>query len=235
MHKLEYSNRFCSLLIEEPYFCIWLVENIIGKNEDVKNYLVKYRSRLIHCHCRKHFLYCDLDRPIYLLYSWKVRRLKRAWDVLKRVTWQGIKHTPSAYQMITFLYIKAVFALSHRWISLFLGDSVVNIIDVSIILKHRAVWRLWTNAGTALTLVVMHLSAAIRGWPRGTPGHLHNDVYKSPYPKTRSFNKKLLTPLPGLGEGEKCALPSQKVQYFKRVPFAIINFLFVIIIHIRVN
>ena len=62
MHKLEYSNRFCSLLIEEPSFCIWLVANIIGKNEDVKNYLVKYRSRLIHCHCRKYFLYCDLDR-----------------------------------------------------------------------------------------------------------------------------------------------------------------------------
>ena len=139
------------------------------------------------------------------------------------------------YQMITFLYIKAVFALSHRRISLFSWDSVVNIIDVPIILKHRAVWRLWTNAGTALTLVVMHLSAAIRGggWPRGTSGDLHNDVYKSPYPKTRSFNKKLLTPLPG--GGKKCALPSQKVQYFKRVLFVIINFLFVIIIHIRVN
>ena len=232
MHKLEYSNRFCSLLIEEPYFCIWLVENIIGKNEDVKNYLVKYRSRLIHCHCRKYFLYCDLDRPIYLLYSWKVRRLKRAWDVLKRVTWQGIKHTPSAYQMITFLYIKAVFALSHRWISLFLGDSVVNIIDVPIILKHRAVWRLWTNAGTALTLVVMHLSAAIRGVTPGNPrSFAQRRLQIPPYPKTRSFNKKL----PGLGEGEKCALPSQKVQYFKRVPFVIINFLFVIIIHIRVN
>ena len=32
----------------------------------------------------------------------------------------------------------------------------------------------------------MHLSAAIPwGWPRGTPGHLYNDVYKSPLPKTK--------------------------------------------------
>ena len=37
-------------------------------------------------------------------------------------------------------------------------------------------------------------------WPSegkgGSPGHLHNDVYKSPLPKPRLFNKKLLTPLP---------------------------------------
>ena len=136
------------------------------------------------------------------------------------------------YQKITFLYIKAVLALSHRWISLFSWDSVVNIIDVPIILKHRAVWRLWTNDGTALTLVVMNLSAAI---PRPPPVICTTTFTNPPYPKTRSFNKKLLTPLPGLGEGEKCALPSQKVQYFKRVPFVIINFLLVIIIHIRVN
>ena len=140
------------------------------------------------------------------------------------------------YQMITFLYIKAVFALSHRWISLFSWDSVVNIIDVPIILKHRAVWRLWTNAGTALTLVVMHLSAAIRGGDPGEPPVICTTTFTNPpYPKTRSFNKKLLTPLPGGGGGEKCALPSQKEQYFKRVLFVIINFLFVIIIHIRVN
>ena len=141
------------------------------------------------------------------------------------------------YQKITFLYIKAVFALSHRRISLFSWDSVVNIIDVPIILKHRAVWRLWTNDGTALTLVVMNLSAAIRGG--GDPGEppviCTTTFTNPPYPKTRSFNKKLLTPLPGGGGGKKCALPSQKVQYFKRVLFVIINFLFVIIIHIRVN
>ena len=124
------------------------------------------------------------------------------------------------YQKITFLYIKAVLALSHRWISLFSWDSVVNIIDVPIILKHRAVWRLWTNAGTALTLVVMHLSAAIRGgWPRGTPGDFHNDVYNPPYPKTRSFNKKLLTPLPGGGGGleEVCSAKS-KGAIFQKSP-----------------
>ena len=98
---------------------------------------------------------------------------KREWAILPRFeicsppAWTG--RQPIAYQMITFLYIKAVFALSHRWISLFWGDSVVNIIDVPIILKHRAVWRLWTNAGTALTLVVMHLSAAIRGVTPGNP------------------------------------------------------------------
>ena len=138
------------------------------------------------------------------------------------------------YQKITFLYIKAVLALSHRWISLFSWDSVVNIIDVPIILKHRAVWRLWTNDGTALTLVVMNLSAAI---PRPPPVICTTTFTNPPYPKTRSFNKKLLTPLPGGGGGggKKCALPSQKVQYFKRVLFVIISFLFVIIIHIRVN
>ena len=37
---------------------------------------------------------------------------------------------------------------------------------------------------------VMHLSAAIPGggWgggTRGAPGHLHNDVYESPQPKTK--------------------------------------------------
>ena len=32
----------------------------------------------------------------------------------------------------------------------------------------------------------MHLSAAIPwGWSPGTPGHFHNDVYKSPLPKTK--------------------------------------------------
>ena len=90
-------------------------------------------------------------------------------------------------------------------------DRVQHRLDVPIILKHRAVWRLWTNAGTALTLVVMYLSAAIGGgggWPRGTPGQLHNDVYNSPYPKTRSFNKKLLTPLPG-GREEVCSAKSK--------------------------
>ena len=34
----------------------------------------------------------------------------------------------------------------------------------------------------------MHLSAVIPGgWLRGTPGHLHNDVYKSPLPKINVF------------------------------------------------
>ena len=74
----------------------------------------------------------------------------------------------------------------------------------------------------------MHLSVAItRGWPRGTSGHLSNDIYKSPLPKT----KIEATNAPPLRE-KKCALPSQKVQYFKRVPLAIINFLFAIIIYI---
>ena len=32
----------------------------------------------------------------------------------------------------------------------------------------------------------MHLSAAIpEEWPRGTPSHLHNDVYKFPLAKTK--------------------------------------------------
>ena len=83
----------------------------------------------------------------------------------------------------------------------------------------------------------MHLSAAIRGG--GDPGEppviCTTTFANPPYPKTRSFNKKLLTPLPpGGGERKKCALPSQKVQYFKRVLFVLINFPFVIIIHIRV-
>ena len=66
-------------------------------------------------------------------------------------------------------------------------------------------------------------------WPSegkgGGPGHLHNNVYKSPLPKPRLFNKKLLTPSPG-GK-EVCSAKS------KGAIFAII--LFVIIIHIRVN
>ena len=34
---------------------------------------------------------------------------------------------------------------------------------------------------------------------------------------------------------KKCVPPSRKAQYFKRALFAIINFLFAITIHIRVN
>ena len=76
----------------------------------------------------------------------------------------------------------------------------------------------------------MHLSAAIRAGVT----HLHKDVYKSPSTrKPRLFKKTLLTPLP-LG-AKKCAPPSQKMQYFKRVLFVIINFLFATIIHVRVN
>ena len=100
---------------------------------------------------------------------------KREWAILPRFeicsppAWTGRYPIVGCLSNDHILVHKAVFALSHRWISLFLGDSVVNIIDVLIILKHRAVWRLWTNAGTALTLVVMPLSAAIRVVTPGNP------------------------------------------------------------------
>ena len=83
--------------------------------------------------------------------------------------------------------------------------------------SHRGVW------GSCSKMV--HLSAAIPGgWPRGTPGYLPNDVYKSTLPKTKVVLKKA-TNTPPLG-AKKCALPSQKMQYFKRVLLAIIYFLF---------
>ena len=87
--------------------------------------------------------------------------------------------------------------------------------------------------------ILMHLSAAIPRGRGGYPGnlrifgHLHNDVYKSPHPKPKLFNEKLLTPLPW--GAKKWVLPSQKVKYFKRVLFSITNFLFAIITHIRIN
>ena len=69
----------------------------------------------------------------------------------------------------------------------------------------------------------MDLSETIPGkWPRGARGHLHNEVYKSPLPKTRIVLQKASN-APPLG-AKKSALPSQKVQYFLRVLFAIINF-----------
>ena len=49
----------------------------------------------------------------------------------------------------------------------------------------------------------------------GNPRHSHKNVYKSPLPKTKIFEQKATNALP-LG-AKKCALPSQKVQYFKRV------------------
>ena len=55
----------------------------------------------------------------------------------------------------------------------------------------------------------------------------------SPYPKPKLFNKKLLTPLPWGQRSVLCQV--KKVKYFKRVLLAITNFLFAIIIHIRVN
>ena len=46
---------------------------------------------------------------------------------------------------------------------------------------------LWDDKMTYfLELSSMHLSAAIPGgWPRGTPGNTHNNVYKFPLPKTK--------------------------------------------------
>ena len=49
----------------------------------------------------------------------------------------------------------------------------------------------------------------------GNPRHSHKNVYKFPLPKTKIFEQKATNALP-LG-AKKCALPSQKVQYFKRV------------------
>ena len=49
----------------------------------------------------------------------------------------------------------------------------------------------------------------------GNPRHSHKNVYKSPLPKTKIFEQKATNALPL--EAKKCALPSQKMQYFKRV------------------
>ena len=59
-------------------------------------------------------------------------------------------------------------------------------------------------------LCTYNVSAAIPG-RGGGPSHLHNAVYKCPLPKT-----KKATNAPPLG-AKNCAMPSQKVQYFKRV------------------
>ena len=204
MHKLEYSNRFCSLLIEELYFCIWLVANIIGKDEDVKNYLVKYRSRLIHCHCRKYFLYCDLDRPIYLLYSWKVRRLKRAWDVLKRVTWQGIKNTPSANDRPTNDHYQVIIKWSHSFtLKQFSHFVIVGFlcflgIQSSTWCSHntktsccfKALEKYWNSFNVSrYALVSGHRGG---GDPKEPPVICTTTFTNPPYPKTRSFNEKLI-------------------------------------------
>ena len=49
--------------------------------------------------------------------------------------------------------------------------------------------------------LVMHLSAAIPGgWPRGTPGHLHQDIYKFHLPRASILPQKATTvppPPPG--------------------------------------
>ena len=79
----------------------------------------------------------------------------------------------------------------------------------------------------------MHLSVAIPGEGGDSgepPGHLYSTAT---FTKPKLFNKKP-TNAPPMG-AKKCVPPSRKAQYFKRALFAIINFLFAITIHIRVN
>ena len=75
-------------------------------------------------------------------------------------------------------------------------DAVITIeADLNAIIKEVCIgkYKFQQNLKSVYCLylqpcMVMHLSAAISGgWPRGTPEHLHNDVYKSPLPKRKIF------------------------------------------------
>ena len=90
--------------------------------------------------------------------------------------------------MITFFYIKAVFALSHRWISLFSWDSVVNMMFpyTKTSCCFKALEKCWNSFNVSrYALVSGHPGGGGEGWPQGDPGNLHNDVYKYPLPKNK--------------------------------------------------
>ena len=67
--------------------------------------------------------------------------------------------------------------------------------------KFRFTTKLEENksAENVLLWLVMHLPAAIPGgWPRGTPGHLHQDICKFHVPRAKySFIKSDHCPFPG--------------------------------------
>ena len=93
--------------------------------------------------------------------------------------------------------------------------------------KNRKLWKTWSRftefkSSSSVTFPRTEKSQNYAlicdhpgGWLRWTPDHLHNDSYKSPLPKTKIVWQKA-TIAPPLG-AKKCALPSQKLQYFKRV------------------
>ena len=63
--------------------------------------------------------------------------------------------------------------------------------------------------------IVIDLSAAIPGGDPGKPPVICTTTFTNPlYPNQDCLTKMLLTPLQG---AKKCAFPSQKMQYFKRV------------------
>ena len=63
-----------------------------------------------------------------------------------------------------------------------------------------------------------------------TPGHLHNDINKSPYPKAIFFHKKLPLPLPPGIKGKQS--PSVYINTLSRLP-ALSPFWNVFLIHRR--
>ena len=204
MHKLEYSNRFCSLLIEEPYF--WLVAN--WKKRGCKKLFSQISISIDPLSLPEILFVLRLGSvQLQLLYSWKVRRLKRAWDVLKRVTWQGIKNTPSANDRPTNDHYQMIIKWSHSFTLkqfshfLIVGFLCFLGIQSSTWCSHntktsccfKALEKCWNSFNVSrYALVSGHPGGGGRGDPKETPVICTTTFTNPPYPKTRSFNEKLI-------------------------------------------